>query len=300
MLDRATANRLRVDSAEVLFPYLTGRELLDTFQIERWVIDFGNRGMVEASAFKSAFAHCKQHVLPAVEQSLRDAEASDSDMASARREHLTRWWQLWNRRDELSASLKAIPRYIGCSRVTRRPVMVFISSSICPSDLVQVFALDDDYSFGVLQSTLHFEWFRKSSRMKVESDTRYSVREVFETFPWPQSPSLHHVKRVVTASRLVREVREKAIATTGGGLRDLYRTLELPGKHPLREAHEELDDAVREAYGISSKAQDLTFLIALNHTVNSAIAAGNTVQKPGLPTCVTLPDEFVSADAYEA
>ncbi|MBI1348640.1 class I SAM-dependent DNA methyltransferase [bacterium] len=300
MLDRATANRLQGDSAEVIFPYLTGRELLDAFKIERWVIDFGNRGMVEAAAFKSAFAHCKHHVLPAVEQSLRDAEASDSDMASARREHLTRWWQLWNRRDELSASLKTMPRYIGCSRVTRRPVMVFISSSICPSDLVQVFALDDDYSFGILQSTLHFEWFRKSSRMKVESDTRYSVRDVFETFPWPQAPSLRQVKRVVAASRVIREVREKAIATTGGGLRDLYRTLELPGKHPLREAHEELDDAVREAYGISAKAQELTFLIALNHSVNEAIAAGNTVQKPGLPTSVTTPNAFVSTDAYEA
>lgn len=43
--------------------------------------------------------------------------------------------------------------FIGCSRVTRRPVMVFLSTEICPSDLVQVFALDDDYSFGVLQQS---------------------------------------------------------------------------------------------------------------------------------------------------
>jgi len=300
MLNRETANRLREDSAYVIFPYLTGRELLDEFKIERWVIDFGNRGMVEASSFKSAFAHCKQHVLPDVEQTLRDAEAADSDMAPARREHLSRWWQLWNRRDELSASLKSIPRYIGCSRVTRRPVMVFISSSICPSDLVQVFALEDDYSFGVLQSTLHFEWFRKSSRMKVESDTRYSVRDVFETFPWPQSPSIRHVKRVAAAARLVREVRERAIATTGGGLRDLYRTLELPGKHPLRGAHEELDDAVREAYGIASKEQELMFLMALNRTVNEATVAGSPLQRPGLPTSVIIPDEFISSDAYVA
>jgi hypothetical protein len=300
MLDRETASRLRLDSAEVIFPYLTGREMLDEFKIERWVIDFGNRGMVEASSFKSAFAYCKQHVLPAVEQSLRDAEAADSDMAPARKEHVGRWWQLWNRRDELSAVLRTIPRYIGCSRVTRRPVMVFISSRICPSDLVQVFALEDDYSFGILQSTLHFEWFRKSSRMKVESDTRYSVRDVFETFPWPQSPTLSQVEAVAAAAKAIRHVRDKAIATTGGGLRDLYRTLELPGKHPLRAAHEVLDDAVRQAYGIAIKEQELTFLMALNQSVNKVTLAGDPVQRPGLPICVTDPSSFVSTDAYTA
>ena len=300
MLDRAAASKLLADSGEVVFPYLTGRELLDEFKIERWVIDFGNRGMVEASSFRSAFAYCKQHVLPAVEQSLRDAEAADSDMAAARKEHLGRWWQLWNRRDELSSALKAIPRYIGCSRVTRRPVMVFISSAICPSDLVQVFALPDDYSFGILQSTLHFEWFRKSSRMKVESDTRYSVRDVFETFPWPQSPTLRQVEAVVDAARAVREVRLKAIATTGGGLRDLYRTLELPGKHPLRTAHEELDIAVRQAYGITNKQQELSFLLSLNQSVNEAISAGQSVERPGLPSCVSDSSVFISSDAYTA
>lgn len=298
MLDRDTACSLREDSAKVIHPYLTGRELLDEFRIDRWVIDFGNRGMVEASSFKSAFAHCKQKVLPAVEQSLRDAEAADSDMAAARKEHLGRWWQLWNRRDELSTALTSIPRYIGCSRVTRRPIMVFISSMICPSDLVQVFALHDDYSFGILQSTLHFEWFRKSSRMKVESDTRYSVRDVFETFPWPQSPSLRQVEDVASAAKELRDIRKKSLTITGGGLRDLYRTLDLPGKHPLREAHEALDKATRQAYGISTKEEELTFLLSLNKKVNDAILAGKAVERPGLPEIVKDRNAFVSEDAY--
>ena len=80
-----------------------------------------------------------------------------------------RWWQFWNRRDELNNAMSKIRRYIGCSRVTRRPVMVFLSTKICPSDLIQVFAFDDDYSFGILQSSAHFEWFGKSSRLKAAS-----------------------------------------------------------------------------------------------------------------------------------
>jgi hypothetical protein len=284
----------------VIFPYLTGRELLDDFNITRWIIDFGNRDMVEASAFKSAFAHCKKHVLPAVEETLHRAELSKSDMVAARREHLGRWWQLWNRRDELNNVLKMIPRYIGCSRVTRRPVMVFLNSTICPSDLVQVFAFEDDYSFGILQSSLHFEWFRKSSRMKVESDTRYSVRDVFETFPWPQSPTIRQVEAVANAANRVRKVRAEAINTTGGGLRDLYRTLELPGKHPLRAAHEDLDAAVRQAYGIGRRENELAFLLQSNQMVSTAISSGDQVAGPGLPSFVTNSTRFISDDCFTA
>lgn len=299
LVDRATAQSLMRDSADVLFPYLTGRELLDRFAIERWIIDFGNRDMVDASAFRSAFQHCKEKVLPAVEQSLQNALHSNSDMASARREHLGRWWQLWNRRDELSARLREIPRYIACSRVTRRPVMVFLSSAICPSDLVQVFALPDDYSFGVLQSSLHFEWFRKSSRMKVESDARYSIRDVFETFPWPQDPSVKHIQQVASAACNVRNVRLRALSATDGGLRDVYRTLELPGAHPLKKAHEELDEAVRTAYGIKSKQDPLGYLLGLNRDVEEAAKQGTAVLGPGVPTSVREGD-FISADFFDA
>ncbi|MEK6299560.1 MAG: DNA methyltransferase [Acidobacteriota bacterium] len=301
LLDSDTADRLRADSAEVIFPYLTGREMLDEFRIDRWVIDFGDRDIIEASAFSSAFAYCKEHVLPAVELTLREAENSDSDMAPSRREHLSRWWQLWNRRDELSAALNVVPRYIGCSRVTRRPVMVFLSSQICPSDLVQVFALADDYSFGILQSKLHFEWFRKSSRMKVESDTRYSVRDVFDTFPWPQLPTVRQVEAIAAAARRIRDVRARAITIAGGGLRDLYRTLELPGTHPLRTAHEELDNVVREAYGgMARKADELTFLLELNGLVDEATRSGKPVERPGLPSCVNDHHLFISEDCLFA
>ena len=44
LVDEATATFLRHDSADVVVPYLTGRELLDEFEIERWAIDFGNSG----------------------------------------------------------------------------------------------------------------------------------------------------------------------------------------------------------------------------------------------------------------
>ena len=304
LLSPSQASQLSSNSADVVVPYLTGRELLDEFQIDRWAIDFGNRDLVAASAFSSAFEHCRRLVLPAVRLSWESAVAEKSDMAPARKEHLDRWWQFWNRRDEMSRVLAAMPRYIGCSRVTRRPIMVFLASHICPSDLVQVFAFDDDYSFGVLQSALHFEWFSKSSRLKVESDMRYSVREVFETFPWPQGrdgagPSETQVRSVAAAARMVRQIRvENLAAMAGGGLRALYRLLELPGRTPLKEAHATLDDAVREAFGFAADADPLSSLLALNQEVAQRCEAGLCVVPPGLPPSVASGQWARTDDCY--
>jgi SAM-dependent methyltransferase len=284
-------------TCEVVVPYLTGRELLDEFRIDRWAIDFRNMDMAAASAHRAAFARCRETVLPAVRATLQDAEDRRSDMVSAREEHLRRWWQFWNRRDELNTALSGMRRYIACSRVTRRPIMVFLGTQICPSDLIQVFAFDDDYSFGILQSSLHSQWFRTSSRLKVESDSRYSVRAVFETFPWPQNPRPAAVQRVAETARAVRAVRSDLLRS-GGGLRDLYRLLDLPGNHPLRAVHAALDAAVMAAYGFSQTADPLSQILSLNHDVARAETAGHQVTPPGIPFVSGNTGDLTSEDFY--
>lgn len=176
--------------------------------------------------------------------------------------------------------------------------MTFLSSNICPSDLIQVFAFDDDYSFGVLQSKVHFEWFRTSSRLKVESDIRYSVRAVFETFPWPQQASANDVRRVAMAARDLRQVRQELLKSTGG-LRELYRLLELPGRHALKEAHSALDAAVMRAYSFSANRPLLNQLLELNRSVSDAERRGSSVTSPGIPSEYPTPSDLVSDDRIE-
>ena len=50
---------------------------------------------------------------------------------------------------------------------------------------------------------------------------------------------------------LLFAIRDKVLQTMTGGLRALYRTLELPGKNPLKEVA--LDAAVLDAYGFSAR-----------------------------------------------
>ncbi|MHA0036028.1 hypothetical protein ACXXDK_14545 [Deinococcus sp. PESE-38] len=82
----------------------------------------------------------------------------------------------------------------------------------------------------------------------------------------------------------------------GWSLRDLYRTLDTPGKNPLRDAQERLDVAVRAAYGMPAGADILGFLLTLNEQLAAAEARGETIVGPGLPAGMSAA-EFVTADA---
>ena len=66
-------------------------------------------------------------------------------------------------------------------------------------------------------------------------------------------------------------------------LRALYRTLELPGANPLKDAHAALDTAVLTAYGFSAKKDLLAQLLALNLAVAAKIEKGEPVTAPGVP-----------------
>jgi hypothetical protein len=82
------------------------------------------------------------------------------------------------------------------------------------------------------------------------------------------------------------------LAKIKGGLRAVYRTLELPGKNPLKDAHAVLDAAVLDAYGFAGKKD----LLALNLQVAQRIEAGEEVTAPGVPAAYPNPSRLVTDD----
>lgn len=268
-------------NADVVRPWLIGRDLLTGDGTpSRSVIDFADMDQLRASAYKEPFVLLRDRVLPEVE---RKAESTGGDdMGSARREHLNRWWQFWNVRHDMRSALRPLTRYVTCSQVTKRPIFVFASTDICPDATLQVFTLSDDYSFALLSGSPHWIWF-VANCSKLKSDFRYTRRSVWDTFPWPQSPSNADILAVAEAGRTIRRIRDEHLPKMTGGLRALYRTLELPGKNPLKDAHAALDAAVIKAYGFSPKKDLLQQLLDLNHAVAAAEAKGDPVTAPGIP-----------------
>jgi len=169
-----------------------------------------------------------------------------------------------------------------------------------PGDALSCFAFADDYSFGILQSGAHWHWFRAKCS-KLTERFRYTPESVFDTFPWPQSPSREQIDAVAEAGRAVRKAREDALAKIGGGLRGVYRELmDVPGKNALRSAHETLDAAVLKAYGFSPKKDLLGQLLALNQAVAADIATGKPVTGPGVPAGYPDPASLVTDDCVRA
>ncbi len=66
-------------------------------------------------------------------------------------------------------------------------------------------------------------------------------------------------------------------------LRQLYRSLELPGDNPLKKAHAELDRLVRRSYGMTSQTKTIEFFFALNQELHEREKDGHRVIDPGIP-----------------
>jgi hypothetical protein len=284
----------QLDNDRVTKPYLIGRDLVGgDGKPSRAVIDFGEMDKLQAMHFEGPWKHVQSHVMPAV---LLAAEvAKGSDMGPARTAHLQRWWQFWNVRQGMRAAFSGLGRYLACSRVTKRPVFCFVDSTIVPDTALQTFALADDYSFGVLQSASHWQWF-VANCSKLKADFRYTATSVFQTFPFPQSPSSAAVLEVAAAARHVRAVRKSALSGVKGGLRTIYRSLESPGKSALSDAHAHLDSAVVQAYGFATDSDMLEQLLSLNRDVAVAADRGEPVERPGPPSLFDDPERLVSQD----
>jgi hypothetical protein len=262
---------------------------------DQWIIDFQRRSIIESQRFTLPFAKVQREVLPHL-QTLAAAEKQKAGRSTGQDQNwLQSWWQHFRSRIEMHAAIGSKQRFICCCEVTKRPIFSFVHREIRPDKTMEVFTFDDDYSFGVLQSAAHWAWFfTKCSKLK--ADFRYTPESVFDTFPWPQSPTKKQIDAVASAAVAVRKVRAEALQQIDGGLRALYRTLELPGKNPLKEAHAALDGAVLAAYGFDGKKDLLGQLLELNRAVAAKEKAGEAVTAPGVPASYGDPAGLVSGD----
>jgi len=321
--EAATLINKHPNHKEILFPYMIGRNLVETGIPTRWIIDFGQREMTEAMQYKAAFERVKNVVMPVV-LAKGENEKLATGKESTRWSRLSkRWWQLRDYQPGTIAAISKVTRYIACSRVTKRPVFEFVSPGIHPDNTLIVFPFADDYSFGILQSNIHWSWF--VARCSTLGGTfRYTSDTVFDTFPWPQfaevgrvtacAPSSDNPKRgaqktarltaaaivkiraVADAALALRQLRHEIMRNNGWPLRELYKSLETPGENRLRAAHAQLDAAVRAAYGMKPDEDILGFLLKLNLELAGKEAKGEAIAPPGLPAFVPNPADFISQD----
>ncbi len=288
----------------VIHPYLIGgqpqqkTDLLGHPQSlpSRYVINLNHcQDIFSVMKHNKAFEHIQRYVFPAIQANAeKEKQETDKD-TGPRQSHFCHWWKFWRDRSEMMDKISQMPRYMACARVTKRPIFEFISSNIHPNDALQVFTLSDDYSFGILQSNIHWAWFTARCST-LTARFRYTSDTVFDSFPFPQSPTLAQAKKLAAAAVNLRQLRRKVMTENQWSLREVYRTLDLPGDNPLRKAQAELDAAVREAYGMKAKDDLLKFLLELNFEVADRETKSLPIVAPGLPPVVKNAREFITDD----
>jgi hypothetical protein len=296
--DAARMIHASADNKDVVVPYLIGDDIVSLAQPSSWIVDFGTRTLFDAKCYKEPFAWIQERVMPNV-IARADEEKRATGKESTRWTRMAgRWWQF---RDVMPGTMKAIakiPRYIAIPRVTKRAIFEFIDSRIHPDSAVVVFAFADDYSFGIIQSSLHCDWF-KARCSTLEGRFRYTSNTIFNSFPWPQKPTRTQIKPVAEAAVALRVLRRETMQNLNYSLRDLYRTLDQPGDNPLRDAHARLNATVRAAYGMSAESDPLMFLLDLNLACAAKEKAGAKITPPGLPMSSTEHASFVTPDCIK-
>lgn len=118
----------------------------------------------------------------------------------------------------------------------------FLEPEIMCSNKLRIMREATLFHFGILTSAMHMAWTNVVTG-RLESRYQYSVKLVYNNFPWPAEVSEKSRAAVETCAQAVLDVRAQYPLST---LADLYDPLTMPA--PLAKAHAALDRAVDRCY----------------------------------------------------
>ncbi len=128
--DGAAMQAAALVNKDVVHPFAGGDELLEDGTVQRYVIDFQTRSIVEAQAYTLPFQHVKAKVLPYVQELAKQEQAKTGKGTGQDQSWLRTWWQHFRCRPELIGKIAPLSRFLVCSRVTKRPIFMFLSSTV--------------------------------------------------------------------------------------------------------------------------------------------------------------------------
>ncbi|WP_333783833.1 class I SAM-dependent DNA methyltransferase [Rhizobium etli] len=219
------------------------------------VIDFFG---LNAASVRQTYPQAYQHLLETVKP-----ERDRNNRASYRE----KWWQFGEPRREIRPALDGIERYIATVETSKHRIFQFLDAEVMPDNMLVTIASDDAFHLGVLSSLPHVLWaLRAGGRQGVGNDPRYSKSRCFEPFPLPDTTTTLRAKIVSLAEEL--DATRKLVlaensdltltgiynmldaARSGSSLTSKERELHRRGRILiLKDLHEQIDQAVMQAYG---------------------------------------------------
>ena len=232
---------------------------------DRWIIDFANMSLENASDYKLPFEHIKTYIKP----------ERDKNRSNIRR---INWWKFGVNALKMRNTIAPLSYYFTVPRVSKWAVFIPIPSNWLCGDLNVVVASDDYYILGILTSNIHRLWVQAQSST-LKGDTRYTNTTCFETFPFPQHPckdgsQCKGVSRNAPTDKIIQQIRSKAVELheyrtqqmekKQWGITQLYNAYFHEPASKLYQLHQQLDKLVMQAYNFKTNDDILAKLLALN------------------------------------
>jgi type I restriction-modification system DNA methylase subunit len=132
--------------------------------------------------------------------------------------------------------------------------MGYMDETVICSDKLRLMPKGSIYHFGILESNVHMAWMRTFC-CRLKSDYSYTVKHVYNTFPWPNCTEEQKKEIEKTAQKII-SIRNEFLneSEDSCSLADLYDPIAMPPS--LFKAHQNNDKAVMKAYGFSSNKMD--------------------------------------------
>ncbi|MCY2968040.1 MAG: class I SAM-dependent DNA methyltransferase, partial [Planctomycetota bacterium] len=160
-------------NSDIVVPWVNG---LDITRQPRsmWIIDFGVESNLElATQYELPFAHVEKFVLPARTKNKRES-------------YRDKWWTHVEPRPALRSKIANRTRFVCTPSVSKFRLFCWIEAPTLPDHQLLVFANDEPWFFGILNSRLHEIWgLRLGTRL--ETRPRYTPTTCFETYPFPMT-----------------------------------------------------------------------------------------------------------------
>lgn len=214
-------------NAVVLKPWRNGDDLTDR-PADWWIIDFGERELVDAALYEAPFSHLESSWSVAQQKRLAEGERPlrDGEPRSA-----ARWWILQRRRSGLLKALAGQDRFLATPRVSKYRFFVWLRSQVVPDTRLVAFRRSDDTFAGILHSRFHELWsLRLGGKHGVGNDPEYVHTATFETFPFPEGLTPN-----IPAADYADDPRAQAIAKAAARLNELRENWLNPPDLVVRE-----------------------------------------------------------------
>ncbi|MBD2147818.1 DNA methyltransferase [Sphaerospermopsis sp. FACHB-1194] len=217
---------------------------------ERWIIDFNDMSIEDASDYRLPFEYIKQNVKPQRDNN-RDAKARNY------------WWRSLRHRPEMRKAISSLSLYFTVPRVSKWAIFIPVPLNWLPGDKSVVVASDDFYIFGILSSNVHREWMH-AQKSTLKADIAYTHNTCFETFPFPQTADIKIVEKIRAKAEELHQYRTQQMETKQWGITTLYNKFFNEPSSQLYKLHQQLDKLVMAAYKIQPEEDILETLLTLN------------------------------------